>query len=350
MVDLNKLLATCLFEIDECSDLKTLESVRVATLGKSGKITEMLKALKDAPMEKRKSVSAEINITKNAILQKLEERSREIKDADLNKKLASEFVDISMPPRFSEIGTIHPLTKAEEEIADILSSYGFICSEGTDIESEYFNFTALNMPDHHPARAMHDTFYVSLLAGNEGRKLLRTHTSSVQIHAMLANEAPFRFFTIGRVFRNDYDATHTPMFNQVEGIIVEEGIGFSHLKCLLASFVKKFFDVEALQIRFRPSFFPFTEPSAEVDINYEIVNGKIVFGSGDKWMEIGGAGMMHPNVLKCGNVDSKRFQGLAFGFGLERMASLKYGIPDLRGNFESDERWRESFGFDPFVR
>ena len=350
ITDLDKLLATCLSEISECTDSKKLESVKIAVLGKNGKITDMLKALKDTPIEERKEASSKINVVKNSILQKLEEKSVNIEILRLKKKLASEFIDISMPPRFSEMGTIHPLAKVEEEISEILSSYGFVCTEGPDIESEYFNFTALNMPDYHPARAMHDTFYVSVLAGKEGRRVMRTHTTPVQIHSMLENKPPFRFFTIGRVFRSDYDATHTPMFNQIEGILVEKDIGFAHLKWLLSGFVKKFFGVENLEIRLRPSFFPFTEPSAEIDINYKIVDGKIVFGSGDKWMEIGGAGMVHPNVLKYGNVDPKKFQGLAFGFGLERMASLKYGVPDLRGYFESDDLWRRSFGFDHFAR
>lgn len=345
MKEIDRLLATCLFEIENCSDLKKLENIKVTILGKNGRITEKLKSLKNLPENERKIVGGEINRIKDTVIQKLEKKNLEIEMKNLESKLASEFIDVSMPQRLSETGNIHPLTKVEEEISDILSSYGFICAEGPDIESEYFNFTALNMPDHHPARTMHDTFYVNVLADKEGRKLLRTHTSPVQIRSMLENKAPLRFFSMGRVFRSDYDATHTPMFNQVEGIIVEKNIGFSHLKWLLSNFVKRFFEVENLQIRFRPSFFPFTEPSAEVDINYEIKNGKMFFGSGNKWLEIGGAGVIHPNVLRSGNVNPEKFQGLAFGFGLERMASLKYGIPDLRGYFESDDQWRESFGF-----
>jgi phenylalanyl-tRNA synthetase alpha chain len=263
----------------------------------------------------------------------------------LEKQLYSEFVDVSMPPRPHVAGTLHPLSKVAEEIAMILSSYGFVCAEGPDIESEYYNFTALNLPDHHPARAMHDTFYMNVQADGKGRKLLRTHTSPVQIHSMLANKPPFRFFSTGRVFRSDYDATHTPMFNQTEGLMVDKNIGFAHLKWMLSDFLKKFFGIPDLLLRFRPSFFPFTEPSVEVDLNYEIKNGEMIFGSGDKWLEIGGAGVVHPNVLRYGNVDPDKYQGFAFGFGLERMTSLKYGVPDLRGYFESDERWRAAFGF-----
>jgi phenylalanyl-tRNA synthetase alpha chain len=197
---------------------------------------------------------------------------------------------------------------------------------------------------------MQDTFYVHKLADEKGRKLLRTHTSPVQIHAMMANKPPLRCFSIGRVYRSDYDATHTPMFTQFEGLVLDKNIGLSHLKWLLSDFIKKFFGVKDLQMRFRPSFFPFTEPSAEIDINYEIRDGKMIFGVGDKWLEIGGCGVVHPNVLKYGRVDVEKYQGLAFGFGIERLASLKYGIPDLRGYFESDERWINAFGFSQAAR
>jgi phenylalanyl-tRNA synthetase alpha chain len=343
--ELGRLLATCSFEIDKCEDLKKLESIRVAVFGKNGKISEMLKALRDMSGDEKRSAGAEINSTKDAILLKIEEKTKEIEMAELEKKLLSEFVDVSMPARSRTDGYIHPITKGMEEISEILSSYGFTYAVGPEIESEYMNFTSLNMPDHHPARAMHDTFYVNILANEDGRKLLRTHTSTVQIRAMLANTAPFRFFSMGRVFRSDYDATHTPMFHQVEGIMVDKNVRFSNLKWMLSDFIKKFFEVDDVAIRFRPSFFPFTEPSVEVDIGYEIKNGRIVLSTGGKWLEICGAGMVHPNVLKSGNVDAEKFQGFAFGFGIERLVSLKYGIPDLRGYFESDDRWRNAFGF-----
>lgn len=350
MIELDRLLASCLFEIDSCEDLKKLDTVKSVVLGKNGKITEMLKSLRDMPNDKKRSIGAEINTIKAAVLQRLEEKVTQLEISDLEKKLSSEFVDVSMPARSRHFGSLHPLTKVEEEIANILSSYGFVFADGPEIDSEYYNFTALNMPDHHPARDMHDTFYMNVLADNDGRKLLRTHTSTVQIRSMLANKPPFRFFSIGRVFRSDYDATHTPMFHQIEGLLVEKKIGFAHLKWLLSDFLKKFFAVQNLELRFRPSFFPFTEPSVEVDINYEIRNGKMALGTGEKWLEIGGAGVVHPNVLKNVNVDTERYQGIAFGFGLERMTSLKYGIPDLRGYFESDDRWRSLFGFNHVVR
>lgn len=350
MIELDRLLASCLFEIDSCEDLKKLDMVKSVILGKSGKITEILKSLRDMSVDKKKSLGAEINIIKNTVLRRFEEKTIQLEMSDLEKKLSSEFIDVSMPARAEYFGNIHPLTKVEEEISNILSSYGFSFADGPEIDSEYYNFTALNMPDHHPARAMHDTFYMNILADNEGRKLLRTHTSTVQIRAMLEKDPPFRLFSIGRVFRSDYDAKHTPMFNQIEGLLIEEGIGFSHLKWLLSDFLKKFFCVPNLSIRLRPSFFPFTEPSVEVDINYEIKNGKMLIGFGEKWLEIGGAGVVHPNVLKNVNVDTEQYQGIAFGFGLERMTSLKYGIPDLRGYFESDDRWRDLFGFSHAAR
>lgn len=350
MKDLERLFATCSLEINNCTELKKLESIRVAIVGKNGKITEKLKALRDIPAAERRAVGEEINRMKSEILEALEKRRSEIEIKNLESKLQSEFLDVSMPCRNSDSGSLHPLTKVEQELSDILSSLGFISAEGPDIESEYYNFTALNMPDHHPARTMHDTFYVNMLADKDGRKLLRTHTSPVQIRSMLSAQAPLRFFSVGRVFRSDYDATHTPMFNQLEGIIVEKNIGFSHLKWLLTTIVKRFFGIEDLKIRLRPSFFPFTEPSVEVDINYDVKSGKMIFGEGEKWLEITGAGVIHPNVLRAGGIDNTLFQGLAFGFGLERMASLKYGIPDLRGHFESDHNWRQSFGFSPYDR
>jgi phenylalanyl-tRNA synthetase alpha chain len=343
--EIDKLRASCLFEIENCDDLRKLDALKSAIFGKNGKITEIMKQLKELDGDQKRKLGLEINSLKDIVHEKMSERFNVLEMKELDKKLASEFVDVSMPPRSENVGRIHPLTKVEEEIANILSSYGFTFADGPDIESEYFNFTALNIPDHHPARAMHDTFYIHKLADEKGRKLLRSHTSPVEIHTMRTNNPPLRFFSIGRVYRSDYDATHTPMFSQIEGMIIEKNIGFAHLKWLLTDFLKKFFEVKNVRLRFRPSFFPFTEPSAEVDINYEIRNGKIVFGAGDKWLEVCGCGTTHPNVLKYGNIDPSKYQGVAFGFGLERLASLKYGIPDLRGYFEFDERWLNTFGF-----
>ena len=345
MSDLERLLASCLFEITNCDSIKKAEEIKTAIFGKNGKITERMKQLRELDDDEKRRQGAEINSIKQSILDEYQNKINELETIELNKKLESEFIDISMPSRFFEQGKIHPLTKVNEEISRILSAYGFMFATGPEIESEFFNFTAMNMEEHHPARNMHDTFYVNYPSDDKGQKLLRTHTSPVQIHAMLNNKAPFKFFSIGRVFRSDYDATHTPMFTQIEGIVVDENIGFSHLKWLLTDFLKKFFNINKLEIRFRPSFFPFTEPSAEVDLNYEIVNGKMIFGQGNNWLEIGGCGVIHPTVLNFGNVDTKKFQGIAFGLGLERLTSLKYGIPDLRSYFESNERWRNTFSF-----
>ncbi|MDR2157868.1 MAG: phenylalanine--tRNA ligase subunit alpha [Holosporaceae bacterium] len=350
MSELERLQASCLYEIANCDSLKKLDMLKSAVFGKNGKITEIMKKLRDMDGDEKRQLGAAINSLKDEIMEKLDEKFYELEMQELDKKLASEFVDVGMPSRPNCFGKIHPITKVEEEVAHIFSSYGFAFADGPDVESEYFNFTALNMPDHHPAKTMHDTFYVHKLADENGRKLLRTHTSPVQIYAMRANEPPLRCFSIGRVYRSDYDATHTPMFTQVEGVVLEKNIGFSHLKWLLSDFVKKFFEVKTVQMRFRPSFFPFTEPSAEIDINYEMRDGKIIFGVGDRWLEIAGGGAVHPNVLKYGKVDGEKYQGLAFGFGIERLASLKYGIPDLRGYFESNERWINAFGFSHATR
>ncbi|MDR1375307.1 MAG: phenylalanine--tRNA ligase subunit alpha [Holosporaceae bacterium] len=345
MTELDKLLASCLSEIEKCDNLKKMDSIRSVIFGKNGRITQIMDRLRGLDKEGKRKLGAEINVVKNEITRQLDLKHSRLELKELNKKLGSEFVDVSAPARHRSFGRIHPLTKVSEEIANILSSFGFVCADGPDLENEYYNFTALNMPDHHPARTMHDTFYVNVPSSEKGRNLLRTHTSPIQIHAMLANTPPHRFFSIGRVYRSDSDATHTPMFTQVEGLVVEKNVGFAHLKWIITNFLKKFFAVKDLSIRLRPSFFPFTEPSAEVDVSYGIKDGEMVFGCGDKWLEICGCGVVHPNVLRHGNVDADKYQGLAFGFGVERLTSLKYGISDLREYFESDDRWRNTFGF-----
>lgn len=347
VTELDKLFGSCVFEIDQCKDLKKLEEIRVAVFGKNGKLTEKFKCLKDLAPEERKTFGAKINEVKNEIMNRMNERLTALEILELEKKLERERVDVSMPVDSKPYGYVHPITKVFSEISTILSGYGFQFFEGPDIESEYFNFDTMNMPEYHPARTMHDTFYLNVPADEHGRRLLRTHTSPVETRFMLENKPPMRFFTIGRTFRSDYDATHTPMFDQVEMLAIEKNIGMAQLKWLIKDVLKKFFDLKNLSIRFRPSFFPFTEPSAEVDINYKIVNGKMIFGEGDKWLEIGGCGVSHPNVLKAGGVDPSEYQGIAFGLGIERLASLKYGVPDLRNYFESNEQWRKTFGFSP---
>ncbi len=347
IAELDKLLGSCIFEIDQCKDLKRLDEIRVAVLGKNGKLTEKFKNLKNLSPEDKKIIGAKINEVKSSIIERLDAKASDLEMLELEKKLANEKIDVSMPVDVKSFGYIHPISKVFSEISTILSGYGFQFFEGPDIESEHFNFDAMNMPEYHPARTMHDTFYLKITADEHGRKLLRTHTSPVETRYMLSHKPPLRFFTIGRTFRSDYDATHTPMFDQVEMLVVEKGVGMAQLKWLIKDVLKKFFDLKDLSVRFRPSFFPFTEPSAEVDINYSIVNGKMVFGEGDKWLEIGGCGVSHPNVLKAGGIDPLQYQGIAFGLGIERLASLKYGVPDLRNYFESNEKWRETFGFSP---
>ncbi|MBE6446911.1 MAG: phenylalanine--tRNA ligase subunit alpha [Alphaproteobacteria bacterium] len=347
LTELDVLLGSCSFEIEQCNNVKKLEDVRTAIFGKNGKLTAKIKALKNASEDDKKLIGAKINEVKKVISDQLSTKLAELEMHELETKLKEEYVDVTLPVEVKSSGFVHPITKVFAEIANILSGYGFEFAEGPDIESEHFNFDVLNMPSHHPARTMHDTFYLNVLADDFGRKLLRTHTSPVENRVMIKKKPPLRMFTMGRVFRSDYDATHTPMFNQVEMLVVDKDIGFAQLKWLIADVLKKFFEVNELSVRFRPSFFPFTEPSAEADINYSIVNGKMKFGVGNKWLEIGGCGVSHPNVLKDGGVDPNEYQGIAFGLGIERLASLKYGVPDLRGYFESDERWREAFGFSP---
>lgn len=351
MSDLEKLSASCLYEIGQCTDLKRLNDIRVKIFGKSGLITAELNKLKNLDAEAKKTFGAEINALKDSLKSFLDERFQKLQAEAMEKKLSDEYLDVSLPSYPTNLGTIHPISKIVEELGELLrNTYGFKFAEGPDIDNEYYNFTSMNIPEHHPARTMHDTFFLSMFADDFGRKLLRTHTSAVENRVMTANKPPFRFFTMGRVFRSDYDATHTPMFDQLEGILIEEKVGFAHLKWWLTDLLRRFFNSPSLAIRLRPSFFPFTEPSAEVDISYKIENGKMILGEGDSWLEVCGCGVLHPNVMKMGNIDNKKFTGLAFGFGIERLASLKYGIPDLRGYFESDDRWRNTFGFSSMVR
>lgn len=351
MSNLDKLSASCSFEIEQCTEIKKLNDIKIKIFGKNGLITAELNKIKDLDGDAKKNFGAEINSLKENLKRLLDEKYIKLQTEVMEKNLSSEYIDVSMPSYPINFGTIHPISKVMEELGELLrNSYGFKLAEGPDIDNEHYNFTSMNMPEHHPARTMHDTFFLSMFADNFGRKLLRTHTSAVENRVMTSNKPPFRFFTMGRVFRSDYDATHTPMFNQLEGILIEEKVGFAHLKWWLADLLRKFFNSPSLKIRLRPSFFPFTEPSAEVDISYSIENGQMILGKGDSWLEVCGCGVLHPNVMKMGNIDNKKFTGLAFGFGIERLASLKYGIPDLRGYFESDDRWRNTFGFNSVVR
>jgi phenylalanyl-tRNA synthetase alpha chain len=326
MTSLSDLISKAASDIDAATDLAALDAVRVAFLGKKGEITALLKTLGQLPVEERSAAGQAINQAKQAVQQRLKERREALEAAALEAKLAADAVDVTLPGRGTSIGGYHPVTRAMLRIEKIFRHAGFGVRSGPEIEDEFHNFTALNIPENHPARAMHDTFYFP------GGNLLRTHTSPVQIRSMVAEGAPIRIIAPGRVYRCDSDQTHTPMFHQVEGLVVDEHISFAHLKAVLHQFVEAFFERKA-ELRFRPSYFPFTEPSAEVDVSW---------GEG-KWLEILGCGMVHPNVLEAAGVDSERYTGYAFGMGVERLAMLRYGVTDLRTFFENDLRFLRQF-------
>ena len=326
MTSLSDLVSKAASDIDAAADLAALDAVRVAYLGKKGEITARLKTLGQLAPEERSAAGQAINEAKQTVQQALNERRGALEAAAMEARLAADAVDVTLPGRGHAIGGYHPVTRAMLRIEKIFRNAGFGVRSGPEIEDDFHNFTALNIPDNHPARAMHDTFYFP------GGKLLRTHTSPVQIRSMVAEGAPIKIIAPGRVYRCDSDQTHTPMFHQVEGLVVDEGVSFAHLKAVLHQFVEAFFERKA-QLRFRPSYFPFTEPSAEVDVEW---------GEG-KWLEILGCGMVHPNVLEAAGVDSERYTGYAFGMGVERLAMLRYGVTDLRTFFENDLRFLQQF-------
>ncbi len=329
------------------SSLEQLDELRVALLGKKGSITEELKALGGLPPEERKNRGAEINHLKERVSTELEKRKNQLSHAALLQRLTSETLDTSLPTRPACQGKIHPITQTIEEIISIFGRFGFNVAEGPDIEDEYHNFDALNIPASHPARQMHDTFYLQSSPEEEKTLLLRTHTSPVQIRVMSGGKPPFRTIAPGNTYRCDSDQTHTPMFHQVEGFVIDKNIHMGHLKGVITDFLKAFFELETVPVRFRPSFFPFTEPSAEVDIGCTRRKDSLTIGEGADWLEVLGCGMVHPNVLKNCGLDPEKWQGFAFGMGVERLAMLKYNIPDLRTFFESDARWLNHYGFAP---
>lgn len=318
------------------ADAAALEELRVALMGKSGSVTVLLKSLGGMEPEARKLAGAEINLLKGEITEALTARRAVLDAAALETRLAAERLDVTQPPRPELAGAIHPLSRTTEEIAAIFSAMGFAIKDGPDIEADWNNFSALNIPEHHPARAMMDTFYLT------GGEVLRTHTSPVQIRTMLSEKPPIRIIVPGRTFRSDHDATHSPMFHQCEGLVIGEGITLGHLKGCLTDFLSAFFDVPSLPVRLRSSYFPFTEPSMEVDIGWNRKTGEI--GGGEDWLEIGGSGMVHPNVLANCGIDPRQYQGFAFGVGLERITMLKHGMADLRPFYESDVRWLRHYG------
>ena len=343
MSDIIKIKEEYLNKLKEISDVKEINQLKSELFGKSGKISNEFKKMGSLNSEDRKKTSSELNDAKSELQNLIEKKLKDIEIIEINSKLKNERVDVTLPGRSFNRGKIHPVSQVIDEISSIFSEIGFSVEEGPDVENEYNNFTALNTPENHPARDMHDTFYLD----KNKKFLLRTHTSPVQVRTMLDGKPPFKIIAPGRTYRSDSDQTHTPMFHQVEGLHIDKNINMGHLKGCLNYFIKEFFEVDKIKMRFRPSHFPFTEPSAEVDIGYELKDGKIIIGEGDKWLEILGCGMVHPNVLKNVKVDPNKYQGYAFGIGIDRLAMLKYGINDLRAFFETDYRWLSHFGFDP---
>ncbi len=330
-------------KIKRVQSKQELQDIKTEFFGKSGRVNSQFKVMATLSEEEKKDFAKNLNKIKNELNLNIENKFKEMESLEINYKLREEKIDVTLPIRTQNIGKIHPVSQVIDEITSIFSEVGYSVAEGPDVESEYNNFTALNTPENHPARDMHDTFYL-----DENKKtLLRTHTSPVQIRTMLKGKPPFKIIVPGRTYRCDSDQTHAPMFHQLEGLYIDKGITMGHLKGCLDYFIKEFFEIKNIKMRFRPSHFPFTEPSAEVDIGYELKNGKIIIGEGDKWLEILGCGMVHPNVLKNSKVDYKKFQGFAFGMGIDRLAMLKYGINDLRSFFETDTRWLNHYGFDP---
>ena len=378
MSDIKKIKDEYLNKLDKDQNIEIINQIKTELFGKNGIVSNEFKKLGSVSQEERKKFASDLNFIKEELQNKITSKIEEIETKEINLKLENEKVDVTLPERDFKQGKIHPVSQVIDEISSIFSEIGFSVEEGPDVENEYNNFTALNTPDNHPARDMHDTFYLD----EKKELLLRTHTSPVQVRTMLKGKPPFKIIAPGRTYRSDSDQTHAPMFHQVEGLHIDKDINMGHLKGCLNYFIKEFFEVDKLKMRFRPSHFPFTEPSAEVDIGYEIKDEKIIIGEGDKWLEILGCGMVHPNVLKNVNgdggkvgylaefdstnkirrltfvfnkklylqnvnVDPSKFQGYAFGIGIDRLGMLKYGINDLRAFFETDYRWLSHFGFDP---
>ena len=330
--------------ISAAADETELENLRVSALGKKGAISERMKTLGTMEPEERKTAGAELNALKEKIAEAISARKATLQAKALEDRLVTEKIDVTLPIRPEAQGTIHPVSQVWEEVVQIWGDLGFAVAEGPHIENDFYNFTALNIPPEHPARQEHDTFYFHpKLDGS--RMLLRTHTSPVQIRTMLEQKPPIRIIAPGRTFRSDSDQTHTPMFHQIEGLVIDQETHLGHLKWALAEFCKAFFELDDVKMRFRASHFPFTEPSMEVDINCSWEGGQVKIGQGTSWLEILGSGMVHPAVIKAGGLDPERYQGFAFGMGPDRIAMLKYGIPDLRAFFEADLRWLKHYGF-----
>lgn len=353
MSDLHTQQQAALAAIAAASDLVALDEERVAALGKKGWVSAALKTLGAMSPEERAAAAPAIQAIRGAVVDAIEARKALLEAAELEARLASETLDLTLPAPAMPKGSIHPVSQVMDELAEIFADLGFAVATGPEIEDDWHNFTALNMDETHPARAMHDTFYFPDRTAEGREVLLRTHTSPVQIRSMLAQGAPIRIIAPGRVYRSDSDATHTPMFHQVEGLVIDKDIHLGHLKWTLETFFKAFFEREDIVLRLRPSYFPFTEPSVEVDVGYSSEGGRRVVGGhgdapGHAWMEIGGSGMVNTRVLEFAGIDPEKYQGFAFGLGIDRIAMLKYGMNDLRAFFDGDQRWLQHYGFSPF--
>jgi phenylalanyl-tRNA synthetase alpha chain len=344
-MDIQQVLKEATKDIESCNSQKLLQDIKVAYLGKKGKITGLLKLLKDFTLEEKKSKGAEINSIKAEVEVLIEKKLSVLKIKEINSQLSNEFLDISFPPLSQIEAKVHPISKTFDEVISIFGSMGYSVAEGPDIETDFYNFTALNIPEDHPAREMQDTFYIEDKDENGLPMVLRTHTSPVQIRTMINQKPPIKIIAPGRTYRCDSDATHSPMFHQVEGLFINKSANMSDLKGTLIEFCKKFFEVQNLKVRFRPSYFPFTEPSAEMDIAYSIINNELQIGEGDKWLEILGCGMVNPVVLENCKIDSNVFQGFAFGVGLDRITMLKHGLKDIRAFFSGNINWTSKNGF-----
>jgi len=334
-------------ELAEAADLRAWDAIRVGVLGKSGSLTALLRELGKVPPEQRRERGAAVNRLRDELAAAIEARRLALETAALEARLAAERMDVTLPPRPRPTGLIHPISRTIEEMAAIFGAMGFEIAEGPDVESDWHNFGALNIPAHHPARADHDTFYLPPAAPGAPPPVLRTHTSPVQVRSMLARELPFRVVVPGRTYRADHDATHSPMFHQIEGLALGRDLTLGHLKGCLIDFLRTFFGISTLPVRFRSSYFPFTEPSMEVDIGWNRKTGEL--GGGGDWLEILGSGMVHPKVLANVGINPAEWQGFAFGMGVERVTMLKHGIPDLRPFYESDIRWLRHYGFNPLA-
>jgi phenylalanyl-tRNA synthetase alpha chain len=332
-------------EIAAATDLSALDGVRVAALGKSGEITQLLKSLGKMDADTRAAEAPKIHSLREAVTDAIAAKKAELENEELERRLATERLDLSLPVVEAPRGSIHPVSQVMDELTEIFADLGFSVAEGPEIEDDWHNFTALNIPETHPARAMQDTFYMDEKGEDGVPMVLRTHTSPVQIRTMQTTKPPIRVIAPGRVYRSDSDATHTPMFHQIEGLVIDKAISMGHLKWTLETFLKAFFERDDIVLRFRPSYFPFTEPSAEVDVGWSIEKGRRVVGGSEGWMEVLGSGMVHPKVIAACGLDPNEWQGFAFGTGVDRLAMLKYGMDDLRAFFDGDLRWMKHYGF-----